>query len=81
MKYNLFKNGMIFLYYTELTNHYSHDCFFSNDSYQHNLPSLQCSEADCFAEFVLQKDIGLNHPGACSLDFQSVMQIPMECML
>jgi hypothetical protein len=29
----------------------------------------------------LQKDIRLNHPGACSLEFQSVMQIRMECML
>ncbi len=29
----------------------------------------------------MQKDIRLNHPGACSLEFQSVMQILMECML
>jgi hypothetical protein len=72
---------MIFLYYTKLSNHYSHECFFSNELYQHNLPSLQCSEADCFADFVLQKDIRLNHPGAYSLEFQSVMQILMECML
>ncbi len=42
---------------------------------------MQCSEADCIANFVLQKDIRLNHPGACSLEFQSVMQILMECML
>jgi hypothetical protein len=42
---------------------------------------LQCSEADCIADFILQKDIRLNHPGACSLEFQSVMQILMECML
>ncbi len=81
MTYKLFKNGIIFLYYTELLNHYSHECFFSNELYQHNLSSLQCSEADCFADFVLQKDIRLNHPGACSLEFQSVMEILMECML
>jgi hypothetical protein len=54
---------------------------FLNELYQHNLPSLQCSEADCFADLVLQKDIRLNHPGACSLGFQSVMQILMEYML
>jgi hypothetical protein len=29
----------------------------------------------------LPKDIRLNHPGACSLEFQSVMQILMECIL
>jgi hypothetical protein len=42
---------------------------------------LQCSEAECLADFILQKDIRLNHPGACSLEFQSVMQILIECML
>ncbi len=29
----------------------------------------------------MQKGIQLNHPGACSLEFQSVMQIQMKCML
>jgi hypothetical protein len=69
--------------YMGLSNHYhySNECFFSNELYQHNLPSFQCSEADCFADFVLQKDIRLNHPGACLLEFQSIMQILMECML
>ncbi len=41
---------------------------------------MQYSEADCIADFVLQKDIRLNHPDACSLEFHSVMQILMECM-
>ncbi len=54
---------------------------FQNELYQHNLPSLQCSEDDCLAVFVLQKDTRLNNPGACSLEFQSVMQISMKCML
>ena len=49
--------------------------------FQHNLPSLQCSEEDCIADFVLRKDIRLKNPGACSLEFQSVMQIVVECML
>jgi hypothetical protein len=42
---------------------------------------LQCSEADCIADFVLRKDIRLKNPGACALVFQSVMQIVVECML
>jgi hypothetical protein len=57
----------------ELSNHYSHECFFLNELCQHNLPSLQCSEADCFADFVLQKDIRLNHQGAYSLEFKKLM--------
>jgi hypothetical protein len=47
----------------------------------YELPSLQCSEDQCLADFQLQKGIQLYHPGACSLEFQSVMQILMECML
>ena len=42
---------------------------------------MQCSEADCIADFVLRKDIRLKNPGACSLEFQSVMQIVVECIL
>ncbi len=65
----------------KLKNHHSHERLFWNELYQHDLPSLQCSQDDCLADFVLQKDIRLNNPGACSLDIQSVMQILMECML
>jgi hypothetical protein len=45
---------------------------------QHVLLSLKCSEEDCLANFVLRKDARLNNPGACSLEFQSVMQILTE---
>jgi hypothetical protein len=31
--------------------------------------------------FVLQKDARLKNPGACSQEFQSVMQILTECLL
>ncbi len=42
---------------------------------------LECSEEDYLADFVLRKDARLNNPGACSLEFQSVMQILTERML
>jgi hypothetical protein len=42
---------------------------------------LKCSEEDCLAYFVLRKDGRLNNPGACSLEFQSVMQILTDHML
>jgi hypothetical protein len=48
---------------------------------KHDLPSLKCSDQECIADFQLQKDIRLNHPGACSLEFKNVMQIIMDCML
>jgi hypothetical protein len=49
--------------------------------FQHELPSLKGSEEDCIADFVLQKDARISYPGACSLEFQSVMQILTECLL
>jgi hypothetical protein len=47
----------------------------------HGLPNLKCSEENCLADFVLQRDTRIKYPGACSLEFQSVMQILTKCML
>jgi hypothetical protein len=49
--------------------------------YWRELPSLKGSEEDFIANFVLQKDARISYPGASSLEFQSVMQILMECLL
>ena len=49
--------------------------------FQHELPSLKVSEEDCIADFMLRKDARISYPGACSLEFQSVMQILAECLL
>jgi hypothetical protein len=48
---------------------------------QHELPPLKGSEEDCLADFVLHRDARINNPGACSLEFQSVMQLLMECLI
>ncbi len=48
---------------------------------QHGLPNLYCSEEDCLADFVLRRDPRMKYPGACSLEFQSVMQILTTCIL
>ncbi len=47
----------------------------------HGLPNLKCSEEDCLADFMLRRDLRMKYPGACSLEFQSVMQISTKCML
>ena len=54
---------------------------FDHCVFQHELPSLKGSEEDCIADFVLRKDARISYPGACSLEFQSVMQILTECLL
>jgi len=43
--------------------------------FQHELLSQKGSEEDCIADFVLRKNARISYPGACSLEFQSVMQI------
>jgi hypothetical protein len=48
---------------------------------QHGLRNLKCSEEVCLADFVLQRDTKMKYTGACSLEFQSVMQILTKCML
>jgi hypothetical protein len=48
---------------------------------QHELPFLKGSKEDCLANFVLRKDARINNPGACSLEFQSVMQVLTEHLL
>ena len=48
---------------------------------KHDLPSLKCSEEDCLADFLLRRDARMKNPGACSLEFQNVMQILTECLL
>ncbi len=59
--------------------HISLSCY--HCMFQHELPSLKGSEEDCIADFVLQKDARISYPGTCSLEFQSVIQIFMECLL
>ncbi len=56
-------------------------CLLLRSFSQHELPSLKCSEEACIADYFLQKDARLKNPGACSLEFQSVMQILTECLL
>jgi hypothetical protein len=52
-----------------------------NFFYQHGLPDLKSSDEDCLADFVLRRDTRIRYPGACSLEFQSIMQILTKCML
>jgi hypothetical protein len=52
------------------------DCIF-----QHELPSLKGSEEACLANFELCRDARIKYPGACYLEFQSVMLILTECLL
>ena len=42
---------------------------------KHALPSLDCSDEECLADLNIQRNIHLQSPGACSLEYQSIIQI------
>jgi len=45
------------------------------------MPSLDAGEGVCIKDFTERKEIRLEYPGACSLNFQSVEQIVLEVLL
>ena len=45
-----------------------------------NLPSVDCCEDDCFADFTVWQKTRLKYPGACSLYYQSVIQAVYELL-
>lgn len=44
------------------------------------MPPLDSSDAQCIADLTLRKRVRRKYPGACSLEFQSAMQITLECL-
>ncbi len=38
------------------------------------------SDEDCIADFALRKKLRLRYPGACSLEYQSLIQIVLHCL-
>ena len=44
------------------------------------LPPLDLSDAQCIADLTLRKRVRRKYPGACSLEFQSAMQIALDCL-
>lgn len=48
---------------------------------QHKLPDINCSDESCIADFNLRKKDRITYPGACSLEYQSIIQILIEDLL
>ena len=44
------------------------------------LPNVKGSEEACIADLHLRKQMRLRYPGACSLEYQSLLQIVLECL-
>ena len=46
----------------------------------HGLPSLDGTDADCFIDFKMRQNARQTYPGACSLEYQSAVQILLEVL-
>ena len=44
------------------------------------MPSIDGSDAACIADFKLRKEARLMYPGACALEYKSIVQIVINCL-
>jgi hypothetical protein len=56
-------------------------CTTLSDRRQLVLPSFTWTDSECLADMTIRKDTRVQHPGACSLEFQSMMQIIIEAVI
>ena len=54
---------------------------FTNISFQHSLPDLACTQADCILDFNFREKTRFNSPGACSLEYMNGIKIIIEHLL
>ena len=47
---------------------------------EHEMPSLDCEERDCIVDFKIRKRSRMMYPGACSIEYQSIVQILLEVL-
>ena len=48
---------------------------------QNTIPSLYGSDEECLADFEIRQKVRITYPGACSLEYESIMQILVEDLL
>ena len=60
---------------------YVYSCALTVSNVQHTLPSLKSDEEEQMVDFCVRQKNRLLYPGACSLEYQSLVQIVLECLL
>ena len=53
---------------------------YANDGNEITMPSLESSNDDCVADFILQRDARLKYPLACALDYESIVQVLVKIL-
>ena len=46
----------------------------------HKMQSFHCSEADCVMDFRIRRDTRINYPGACIIEYKSIVQIVLKVL-
>ena len=44
------------------------------------MPELNCSDENLIADFEIRRDARSMYPGACALEYQSIVQILLKCL-
>ena len=44
------------------------------------MPSIDCEENECIADFQIRKRTRLNYPGACAIEYESIVQIVINIL-
>jgi hypothetical protein len=52
----------------------------ANAGKQLTMPTLHCSDSELIADFQIRKKTRLMYPGACSLEYQSIVQIALKIL-
>ena len=53
---------------------------YANAGNEITMPSLKSSNDDCLTDFILRRDARLKYPGACALDYESIVQVLVEIL-
>ena len=54
---------------------------FTSSGLKQKLPSLEWTQEECIVDLNFRKTSRLKYPGACSLEFQSILQIVIHCII
>jgi hypothetical protein len=52
----------------------------ANAGKQLTMPSIDCAESELIGDFQIRKKTRLMYPGACSLEYQSIVQITLKIL-
>ena len=53
---------------------------YAGAGFSHEMQSRHCSDTDCLMDFRIRRDTCINYPGACAIEYQSIVQIVLKLL-